>query len=205
MSQRMTSTQKMTRIALMAAAASVLFLIEIPIVAFYKLDLSNLPVLLGTFSMGSVAGLAILGIKSLLGLLHSTTAGVGELADFIMGAALLLPAGLVYRRRKTKKGALLGMLAGTAAMTAVGCLTNLYLLLPFYQTVYGMPMDSIIAMGAAVIPAVDSVEKLILFITAPFNILKGGVLSAITYLIYKHLSPFLHGTAGKGKGESTAK
>ena len=84
----------MTRIAILAAAASILFLIEIPVVAFYKLDLSNIPVLLGAFSMGTVPGLIILGIKSAIGLLHSSSAGVGELADFIMGAALVIPASL---------------------------------------------------------------------------------------------------------------
>ena len=86
------SVGTMTRIAILAAAASILFLLEIPIVAFYKLDLSNIPVMLGAFSMGTVPGLIILGLKSLIGLLHSSSAGVGELADFIMGAALLIPA-----------------------------------------------------------------------------------------------------------------
>ena len=90
------STGVMTRIAILAAAASILFLLEIPIVAFYKLDLSNIPVLLGAFSMGTVPGLIILGLKSAIGLLHSSSAGVGELADFIMGTALLIPASLIY-------------------------------------------------------------------------------------------------------------
>ena len=96
------SAGNMTRIAILAAAASILFLLEIPVVAFYKLDLSNIPVMLGAFSMGTVPGLIILGLKSAIGLLHSSSAGVGELADFIMGAALLIPASVIYHRNKTQ-------------------------------------------------------------------------------------------------------
>ena len=103
------STQTMTRIAMLTAAASVLFLIEIPVVAFYKLDLSNIPVLLGAFSMGTLPGLIILALKSAIGLLHSSSAGIGELADLIMGAALIVPASVIYHRHKTRKNALLGM------------------------------------------------------------------------------------------------
>ena len=99
------STQYLTRIAVLTALASILFMIEIPIVAFYKLDLSNLPVLLGAFSMGPWAGLAILLLKSVIGMLHSTSMYVGELADFIMGAAMVLPAALIYKANKTRKGA----------------------------------------------------------------------------------------------------
>ena len=98
----------MTRIAILAAIASILFLIEIPIVAFYKLDLSDIPVLLGSFSMGVVPGLVILALKSAIGLLHSSSAGVGELADFIMGAALVIPAALIYHRNKSRKSPVYG-------------------------------------------------------------------------------------------------
>ena len=121
----------MTRIAILAAAASILFLIEIPVVAFYKLDLSNIPVLLGAFSMGTVPGVVILGIKSAIGLLHSSSAGVGELADFIMGAALVIPASLIYHRNKTRKNAIIGMAVGTICMVIAGILTNKWIMLPF--------------------------------------------------------------------------
>ena len=128
------SAGNMTRIAILAAAASILFLLEIPIVAFYKLDLSNIPVMLGAFSMGTVPGLIILGLKSLIGLLHSSSAGVGELADFIMGAALLIPASLIYHRKKSRKTALIGMAAGTLCTAVAGVLVNKYIMLPFYGT-----------------------------------------------------------------------
>ena len=195
----MTSTTKssrfsvavMTRIAILAAAASILFLIEIPIVAFYKLDLSNIPVLLGAFSMGPLPGLVILAIKSLIGLLHSSSAGVGELADFVMGAALVLPAALIYHQNKSRKNAIAGMAVGTLCMVVVGVLMNKWVMLPFYMGAFHMDMDGIIR--AANVAGVDSEWKLLLLVTGPFNLLKGVVLSIVTALIYKPLSPVLHG------------
>ena len=185
------SVQYLTRIAVLTALSSILYMISIPIVAFYSLDLSNLPVLLGAFSMGPVAGLIILGLKSLIGCLTSSTMYVGELADFIMGAAFVLPAALIYQRNKSRKGALIGMITGTVALILAGCLTNAYLLIPFYMKAFGMPMEAIIGMCAQALPFVDTELKVILFVTAPFNLLKGVVLCILTYMIYKPLSPLL--------------
>ncbi len=186
------SVGNLTRIAILAALASILFLVEIPVVAFYKLDLSNLPVLLGTFSMGVIPGLVILLLKSLIGLLHSSSVGVGELADFIMGAALIIPAGLIYHRNKTRKNAVIGMAAGTVCMVVIGILTNKFILLPFYIQFYPFvqSMDDILKM--AKVGGIDTEAKLLLLITGPFNLLKGVVLSLVTALIYKPLSPILH-------------
>ena len=184
------TTQTITRIAMLAAIASILFLIEIPIVAFYKLDLSNLPVLLGAFSLGTVPGLIILALKSLIGLLHSSSAGIGELADFIMGAAMVIPASIIYHRHKTRKNALLGMAIGTLCMVAVSVAVNKWIMLPFYMGAFHMDMDGILA--SAKIGWLDSEAKLLFLITAPFNLLKGLVLSIVTGLIYKPLSPLLH-------------
>ena len=193
----MTSTTKsrlsvatMTRIAILAAAASILFLIEIPIVAFYKLDLSNIPVLLGAFSMGPVPGVIILALKSAIGLLHSSSAGVGELADFVMGAALVIPASVIYHRNKNRKNAIIGMAIGTVCMVIVGVLMNKWVMLPFYMVAFHMDMDGIIK--AAGVAGVDSEWKLLLLVTGPFNLLKGVVLCVVTGLIYKPLSPILH-------------
>ena len=180
----------MTRVAILAAAASILFLIQIPIVAFYKLDLSNIPVLLGAFSMGPVPGMMILALKSLIGLLSSSSAGIGELADFIMGAALVLPAALIYQQNKTRKNAIIGMAVGTLCMVIAGVLTNKFILLPFYMGAFHMDMDGILRF--ANVAGVDSEWKLLLLITGPFNLLKGVVLSVVAGLIYKPLSPILH-------------
>ena len=184
------TTAVMTRIAILAAAASILFLLEIPIVAFYKLDLSNLPVLLGAFSMGTVPGLIILGLKSLIGLLHSSSAGIGELADFIMGAALVIPASCIYHRNKTRKTALIGMAVGTVCTAVAGVLVNKFIMLPFYMGAFHMDMQEIIKF--AKVSGVDTEWKLLLMVTGPFNLLKGFVLSVVTGLVYKPLSPILH-------------
>lgn len=188
------TVREMATVAILAAISAILFMVEIPIVLFYKLDVSNLPVLLGTFAMGPLQGTLILLVKSLLGLLHSTSQGVGEVADFLMGFAMLLPAGLVYQRRKNRKGAIVGMMIGTVVATIVGVLSNLYIMIPFYGVAYGMPIEKIIAMGQGVIPAVDSEFKFVLLITAPFNLFKWIVISVLTALVYKPLSPLLHGT-----------
>lgn len=185
------SVQYLTRIAILGALASILFLIEIPVVAFYRLDLSTLPVLLGAFSMGPLPGLAILLIKDLTGMLHSGTMYVGELADFIMSAAYVLPAVLVYRMRKCRKNALIGMVIGTLTMIVVAVLVNWKIMIPFYMGAFNMPMEAIVGMAQKALPFVDTEWKLLMFVTAPFNLLKGVVLSVVTYLIYKPLSPML--------------
>lgn len=194
MTQRKTriSAQYLTRIAVLTALASILFMIEIPVVAFYKLDLSNLPVLLGAFSMGPAAGTAILFLKSLIGMMHSTSMYVGELADFLMGAAMVLPAALIYRRRKSRKSALIGMVSGTVIMVIAAVLVNWKIMIPFYMTAYGMPMEAVVGMATAAVPFVDTQWELLMYVTAPFNLLKGVVLSLLTYVMYKRLSPLLH-------------
>ena len=193
------STREIATIAVLAAVASLLFFLEVPIVLFYKLDFSNLPVLLGTFAMGPVAGTMILLIKSVIGLLHSTSQGVGELADFIMGLAMLLPAGLIYEATKSRKGAILGMAVGSVCATVAGVLTNVYLLIPFYGAAYHMPVEQIIAMGQTLIPSLDTIWKFVFAITAPFNVLKWVSISILGALLYKPLSPILHGVRRAAK------
>lgn len=192
------TTRQLSTVAILAAIAAVLFMIEIPVVLFYKLDLSSLPVLLGAFAMGPLPGTMILLVKAVLGLLHTTSQGVGELADFIMGFAMMFPAAVIYRRMKSRKGAIVGMVAGTVVATVVAVLTNLYIMIPFYSVAYGMPVEAIVGMGQALLPAVDSTLDFVLLITAPFNILKWVVISIVTALIYKPLSPILHGRKKSG-------
>ena len=194
MSNRKTtlSVQYMTRIAILGALSAILVMIEVPVIAFYKLDVSTLPALLGAFSMGPMAGLAILVIKNVFGLFHSTSMYVGELADFIMGAAYILPAALIYRFRKTRKNALIGVIVGTVAMIVVSVLVNWKIMIPFYMNAFGMPMEKIIGMAQSAMPFVDTEWELLMYVTAPFNLLKGVVLSALTFLLYKRLSPLLH-------------
>ena len=190
-SKRLT-TRQLTTIAILAAISAVLFMVEIPVVLFYKLDFSNLPVLLGAFAMGPGPATLILLIKSLLGLLHTSSQGVGELADFLMGFAMILPAGLIYQRHKTRKGALIGLVVGTLAATVAGVLSNLWLMIPFYGAVYGMPVEQIVSMGQALIPAIQDEWGFVLLITGPFNLVKWILISVVTLLVYKSLSPLLH-------------
>ncbi len=184
------STPYLTRMAILTAISFILFLIQVPIVAFYKLDVSNIPVLLGAFSMGTVPGVIILALKCCLALLRTTSAGVGDLADFIMGAALVIPASVIYHRNKTRKTALVGMAVGTLCMVVAGVLANKFIMLPFYMGAYHMDMNGILKF--ANVAGIDSEWKLLLLITGPFNLLKGVVLSVVTGLIYKPLSPILH-------------
>lgn len=195
MTRKTVSAKLIARVGVLGAIAALLFLIPgIPIVPpIYKLDFSTVPVLLGGFSLGPVPGLLILLVKDLVGLTNSSSMGVGELADFLASAAMMLTAVAIYRRHHSRRGALLGLIAGTAVMTVVAALVNYFILIPFYVAAMNMPAEAIVSMIGKVIPAVDSLPKLIAFATTPFNLLKGVVLSVITFLLYKRLSPLLKG------------
>jgi riboflavin transporter FmnP len=187
---------RIARVGVLGALSAILYYIPgIPIIPpMYKLDFSTLPALLGGFSLGPWHGLLIVLIKDLTGLFHSSSVGVGELADFLMSGAFVLPAAFIYRQRHSRGGAVGGMALGLIAMTIVGALTNYFFLLPFYINVMGMTTESIIKSVSASVPYahIDSLPKMIAFGTAPFNALKGLVLSLVTLLIYKRLSPLLH-------------
>ena len=190
--------RNIVQIGILAAVAFLLMYLEFPLwfaPSFYKLDLSELPVLIGAFAMGPVAGVMTEFIKELLYFfLHgSSTAGVGDFANFIFGCCLVVPASILYQRHKTRKNALGGMMLGTVLMTVAGWLANSYVLLPLYATAFHMPMSAIIAMGTQINPSVNSLPAFAMFIVVPFNLLKGAVVSAFTFLLYKHVSPILHG------------
>lgn len=190
----------MTMIAMLGAISMILMMFEIPLwfaPSFYEIDLSEVPVLIGTFALGPVAGALIELVKILLKLVikGTNTAFVGDIANYIIGCALVVPAGLVYSYRKTKKNAILGMALGTAVMTVAGCFINAYVLLPAYGQAFGMPIDALIGMGTAVNPAIKGLGTFVLLAVAPFNILKGVVVSILTLLLYKYVSPILKGNA----------
>lgn len=180
-----------TRCAALGALAVALYAVEIPVVAFYRLDLSTLPAILAGFVMGPAQGVAVVIVKNLLHMPVTDSACVGELADMLMSGAFVAAAGLLYARDRTRRGAYRALAVGTAAMTVSGILTNSFVLIPAYQTLMGMPAEAILAMGAAVHPWIDSMEKLAVCVAGPFNLLKGGVLSALTAGIYKRVSPLL--------------
>lgn len=182
------------QVSMLSAIATVLMLFEIPLPfapAFYEIDFSEVPVLVGCFVMGPLAGAVIELIKILLNLVinGTMTAGVGEAANFLIGCALCVPAGLIYKRNRTRKTAIIGMLTGTVFMTAVGCLLNAYILLPTYAKAFGMPLDSLVEMGTAVNSHITSLSTFVFFAVGPFNLLKGVLVSLIVFLIYKKISP----------------
>lgn len=193
-SQPKMGIRTVVQIGMLSAIAIVLMLFEIPLPfapAFYEIDFSEVPVLIGCFVMGPLAGAAIELVKILLNLVinGTITAGVGEAANFLIGCALCVPAGIIYRRNKTRKGAIIGMAAGTVVMTILGCLLNAYILLPVYATAFGMPIDSLVEMGTALNKNITSLSTFVIFAVAPFNLLKGVLVSSIVFLIYKKISP----------------
>ena len=182
----------LTKIALLAAVAGVLMLFEAPLwfaPSFYKLDLSELAVMVGALSMGPAAGAMIELIKILLNfVLNGTiTGGVGEFANFLMGCSFVVPAAWIYRRQRNIKGMLLGMAAGIVCMVLLGSVINYFILLPVYATVFGQPLEFFIQMGNALNPAIVDLKTFILFAVAPFNLLKGIIISALTFLLYRKL------------------
>lgn len=182
------------QIGMLSAIAIVLMLFEIPLPfapAFYEIDFSEVPVMIGCFVMGPVAGAMIELVKILLNLVinGTATAGVGEAANFVIGCALCVPAGIIYKKNHTRKGALIGMVTGTIIMTIMGCFINAFILLPAYGAAFGMPIDALVAMGTAINPNITSLTSFVIFAVAPFNLLKGALVSLIVFIIYKKIRP----------------
>ena len=194
--KRRMSTRKITSLALLSALAAFFYFLEsvIPFMPpFLKLDISEIPVLLGAFAFGPGSAVIIELIKNLIHLPFTQTAGVGELANFLAGSVFAGTAGLIYHFIKNKKGAIISMAAGTIAMTVFTSLFNYYFLLDFYAKFYGMSMTDIIAMTSAVNIYVKDIYSMIVFAFIPFNLFKGLVVSLLTAFIYKRVSPLLHG------------
>lgn len=190
------TTRMLTQIGMLGAIAVVLMLFEIPLPfapSFYEIDFSEVPVLIGCFSMGPLAGALIELVKVILNLVinGTNTACVGEIANFIIGCSFCVPAGLIYRRKRTKKGAIVGMVVGTLCMTILGCFVNAYILLPTYAAAFEMPIDKLVAMGTAVNAKINSLFTFVMFAVVPFNLLKGVLVSIIVLCIYKKISPIL--------------
>lgn len=195
---KLLSARGMTVMAILSVMATILMLFDIPLwfaPSFYRVDFSEVPVLVGAFALGPVAGIVIELLKVLINLViqGSDTVMVGETANFIVGCALVVPSAVIYHLKKTKKAAFLGMVVGTVVFVAAGCLLNAYVLLPTYAKLYGMPIDALIGMGTAVNPAIDGMMTFVLFAVAPFNIIKGVAVSVVTIILYKYVSPLIKG------------
>lgn len=195
--KKMTNTRKMVVTAMLASIASVLMLIEIPLPfiapSFYKLDFSEIPAMIGGFALGPVAGILIEAVKILVNFLinGTVTGGIGELSNFVIGCSFIVPASLIYKHKKTKKNAIFAMIIGTLSMAVLGIFINAYIMIPLYSELM-IPLDQIIQMGTDIIPFITDTLTFCIFCVAPFNLIKGAVITLVTAFIYKPLSRVIH-------------
>lgn len=188
----------MTVTAMLSAVAYILMFLDfsVPFMpAFIKMDLSELPALIGSFAFGPVCGVIICLIKNVLHLLITTTGGVGELSNFLLGAAFVLPAGLIYKYKRNRKAALAGSILGAVFMGVFSVISNNFLVYPVYYNF--MSKEAILAAYQAILPNVDSIFDCLVCFNMPFTILKGLCSVGITFAIYKHISPILKGNRNK--------
>ena len=197
--RQVTAARRVSIIGICAAIATVLHILDFPLLfiapEFYKLDFSELPVMLCGFYLGPSATVACEAVKILLKLLlkGTSTAFVGDFANFAVGCSLVLPAVIIYHLGKKKKTAIIGLTVGTLILTVFGSLLNGIYLLPKFSELFGLPLDTIIAMGAAIHPAVSSLPTFVALCVAPLNLLKGGAVSVLTLLLYKRVARPLFG------------
>lgn len=188
------SVRTISMTAMLSAVAYLLAFVEFPVPlspSFARMDLSDLPALIGAFAFGPLSGLLIELVKNALQLLTTSTGGIGEIANFLMGASYVVAAGVLYKRHKTKKTALLACIAASFVMGAAAALANYFILLPLFETF--MPLDQLIASFGAFLPFIHTKLDVVLFNAFPFNLLKGLVIGGFTMLTYKRLTPILKG------------
>lgn len=189
-----TNVRYLTVTAMLSAVAFILMFFDfaVPFMpSFIKMDLSELPALIGSFALGPVCGVVICLIKNLLHLTITSTGGVGELSNFLLGAAFVLPAGLIYRYRKNRNSALIGSLVGAVFMGVFSIVSNYFLVYPVYYNF--MSEDAILAAYQVINPAMQSILQCLICFNMPFTIVKGLFSVVITFLVYKHISPILKG------------
>lgn len=187
------TTKKLVLTAVLGAISAILMILEFPmplIPPFFKMDFSELPVILGGFIMGPLNGALIAAIKVVLNLLlnGTTTAGIGELANLLYSLGYMFPAVLIYHKIRTKKGAVISLTAGTVITSIISVIMNLAVTFPLYGKLMGIDLPAIVDMCAAVNPYVKDMISLMIFSILPFNLFKYGVTSIIAFLLYKKLS-----------------
>lgn len=191
------STSTLVKIAILSAIGYILMFISVPLPmlfpGFLKIDISDLTALLGGVALGPLAGVTIAFLKNLLQFVTgmSTTGGVGEFANFLIGGSFVFTVSYIYSKKRELSGVIIGLLAGMMVMTIVGCVSNYFIILPFYQTI-GWPIDAVVAMGADINPTIDSKMSFVIWMIAPFNILKSGLMSLLTLPMYKKTEKILN-------------
>ena len=187
---------KLTKISLLSVMAFLLMYIELPIPifpVFLKIDISDLPALLGAFALGPISGVIIELFKNILhGLLSGKADLIGELANFLVGSCLVLVSGYIYKARKSKGGAVISLLIGTMVMSVFAGILNYFIILPLYVKLSGYTIAGVVGMGTMINHNIKDLSSLIILSIIPFNILKGIVVSSVTLALYKSVSPILH-------------
>lgn len=197
MQKKLLSTRNITRIAILGALGAVLMMIEIPLPfiapPFYKLDLSDLPCLIGAFAMGPVPAFLIQVIKILIKLVikPTSTAFVGELAAFIFSSTLCVGASYFYQKDRTRNGALKGLCIASIIYVLVAAFSNFTFIIPFYVTLYKIPLEVIVGMGNSIFPFVTNKFTFVVSCVVLFNLVKVVIIDALTLVLYKHVSPLL--------------
>ena len=197
--RKVSPARRVSIIGICAALATVLHVLDFPLPflapEFYKLDFSEVPVLLCGFYLGPSATVVCEGVKILLKLLvkGTTTAFVGDFANFVVGCSLVLPATIWYHAHKSKHSAIIGLVLGTLTMTVLGSAFNAVYLLPKFSQLYGIPLDGIIAMGSEINGSIHNVSTFVLICVAPLNLIKGALVSVLTMLLYKRVARPLFG------------
>lgn len=175
------------------SAVLMMFSFNVPLMpSFIKMDFSELPALIAAFSMGPLSGVMVCLVKNLINLMFSTTGGVGELSNFILGCAFVMPAGLIYKKNKNKKSAFVGALLGAVVMAVFSVFSNYFVVYPVY-TMF-MPMEAILGMYQAIYSGIDNLLEALIIFNMPFTFIKGMCSVLITFVIYKHISPIIKGT-----------
>ena len=192
------STRTITITALLASISYILAFIEFPVPlspSFARMDLSDIPALIGAFALGPATGVIIELIKNVLQLLSTSTAGVGELANFLIGASYVWIAGFIYKYKRTKKGAISAYIISSIVMGVVATIVNYFILLPLFETF--MPLDQLIASFSEFLPFIQTKLDVVLYNVLPFNVIKGLVVGLVTMVVYKKLTPVLKGETSR--------
>ena len=192
--KKRTDIRKMTSTAMLSAVATVLmfFSFSVPLMpSFIKMDLSELPALIASFTFGPMAGVSVCLVKNLINVFFTTTGGVGEVSNFLLGAMFVAPAGFIYQKMRTKKGAMIASVVGAATMAGLSLVTNYYIVYPVYTNI--MPMEVIIGAYSAINPNVTNLWQALLWFNVPYTFIKGMLSVVITMFIYKPLAPILRG------------
>ncbi|MBP3677908.1 MAG: ECF transporter S component [Agathobacter sp.] len=195
--EKIFTTRKIAMIGMFSAIAGILMLFEfpLPMIAppFYELDFSELPVLICGFAFGPVAGVVTEFLKVLIKLFikSTSTAFVGDLANFVVGCTMILPATIIYHLKKSKTSAVVSCIVGTICMAVFGTMFNAIYLIPAFSKLYGIPLEGIIAMGSAINASISDIVTFVIICVGPLNIIKGAMISFLTILVYKPLSPII--------------